>query len=63
MVVIANTLQGLLSWSPCRVLDSNKQGGIMEVIINGTKYIIDITEDELFQFFEVNSIDVKLEDK
>ena len=32
----------------------------MEVIINGTKYIIDITEDELLQFFEVNSIDVKL---
>ncbi len=25
-----NTLQGLLSWSPCGVLDSNKQGGIME---------------------------------
>ena len=32
----------------------------MEVIINGTKYIIDITEDELFKFFEVNSVDVKL---
>ena len=35
----------------------------MEVIINGTKYIIDITEDELFEFFEVNSVDVKLEEK
>ena len=35
----------------------------MEVIINGTKYIIDITEDELLQFFEVNSIDVKLKEE
>lgn len=35
----------------------------MEVIINGTKYIIDITEDELFKFFEVNSVEVKVEDK
>ena len=33
----------------------------MEVIINGTKYIIDITEDELFKFFEVNSVEVKLD--
>ena len=26
---LANTLQGLLTWSPCGVLDSNKQGGNM----------------------------------
>ena len=36
---------------------------ILEVIINGTKYTIDITEDELFQFFEVNTVDVKIKEE
>ena len=35
----------------------------MEMIINGTEYIIDITEDELFHWFEVTSVDVKVKDE
>jgi len=35
----------------------------MEIVINDTKYIVDITEDELFNWFEVNSVEVKLKEE
>jgi hypothetical protein len=33
---------------------------VMNITIDGIDYIVNLTEEQLFKFFEVNSIDVSL---
>ena len=35
----------------------------MKIKIDNTNYLVNLTEEELFKFFEVNSIDVSLEEE